>query len=173
MDPAFIELGSRLTEAAITNTWSKVSDRIRKIKADKDKDSQIRAYNQLVSELVDQKADALDIARQYKEQLDKVTISDNDIESLHRTLEKVVGIVMNSNLGEADSVEKQEMRKSFDSLVEMLNSDTLRTLQLLGYNYKKAIGEPLTQVTSEFILSKLDSNPKKSQSFGDEDRGSN
>lgn len=39
MDPAFIELGSRLTEAAITNTWSKVSDRIRKIKADKDKDS--------------------------------------------------------------------------------------------------------------------------------------
>ncbi|QFR24967.1 hypothetical protein [Schleiferilactobacillus harbinensis] len=126
-----------------------------------------------MSELVDQKADALDIARQYKEQLDKVTISDNDIESLHRTLEKVVGIVMNSNLGEADSVEKQEMRKSFDSLVEMLNSDTLRTLQLLGYNYKKAIGEPLTQVTSEFILSKLDSNPKKSQSFGDEDRGSN
>ena len=31
-------------------------------------------------------------------------------------------------------------------------------MQLIGFNYKTAIGEPLTQVTKEFLLSKLSVN---------------
>jgi len=44
---------------------------------------------------------------------------------------------------------------SFNSLLDLLNADTLKTLQLLGYNYKEAIGIPLTEATANFISSKL------------------
>ena len=33
--------------------------------------------------------------------------------------------------------------------------DTLKTMQLLGFNYKAAIGEPLTLMLKNFILSKV------------------
>lgn len=40
-------------------------------------------------------------------------------------------------------------------LVALLNKDTLKTMQLLGFNYKEAIGEPLTEVCSNAIRNKL------------------
>ncbi|WP_273947073.1 hypothetical protein [Leuconostoc mesenteroides] len=90
-------------------------------------------------------------ARNYKERLEQVTISDSDIESLHNTVSIVLKIIKPlSQSGE------QEDEKSIDIVLDLLNSDTLKTLQLLGYNYKKAIGEPLTQITAEFLKAKLD-----------------
>ncbi|MPM69444.1 hypothetical protein SDC9_116389 [bioreactor metagenome] len=47
-----------------------------------------------------------------------------------------------------------------NTLVELLNKDTLKTMQLLGFNYKEAIGQPLTEVCSNAIKFKLQkSNP--------------
>ena len=37
----------------------------------------------------------------------------------------------------------------------LLNKDTLKTMQLLGFNYKVAIGKPLTEVFSNAIRNKL------------------
>ena len=93
-------------------------------------------------------------ARNYKERLEQMTISDSDIESLHNTVSTVIKLVMPLSQSESKTDEK-----SIDVLLNLLNSDTLKTLQLLGYNYKKAIGEPLTQITSDFLKNKL--NTKK------------
>lgn len=90
-------------------------------------------------------------ARNYKERLEQVNISDSDIESLHNTVSTVIKIIKPLS----QSVE-QEDEKSIDIVLDLLNSDTLKTLQLLGYNYKKAIGEPLTQITADFLKEKLD-----------------
>jgi len=43
-------------------------------------------------------------------------------------------------------------------IVELLNKDTLKTVQLLGFNYKEAIGEPLTEITADLIKKKLSTN---------------
>ena len=40
-------------------------------------------------------------------------------------------------------------------MAELLNKDTLKTMQLLGFNYREAIGEPLTEVCANTIKSKL------------------
>ncbi len=37
----------------------------------------------------------------------------------------------------------------------MISVDTLKTMQLIGFNYKSAIGEPLTLMLKNFILSKV------------------
>lgn len=46
-------------------------------------------------------------------------------------------------------------KDSMNQLVALLNKDTLKTMQLLGFNYKEAIGEPLTEVCSNAIREKL------------------
>ena len=46
-------------------------------------------------------------------------------------------------------------------LVGLLNKDTLKTMQLLGFNYKEEIGLPLTEVCSDAIKNKLGSNLNK------------
>lgn len=54
-----------------------------------------------------------------------------------------------------------EEQESMLKLVGLLNKDTLKTMQLLGFNYKEAIGLPLTEVCSDAIKNKLGSNLNK------------
>lgn len=45
--------------------------------------------------------------------------------------------------------------ESYEQIKELISVDTLKTMQLLGFNYKAAIGEPLTLMLKNFILSKV------------------
>ncbi|MCD5417299.1 hypothetical protein LR021_02885 [Candidatus Bipolaricaulota bacterium] len=42
--------------------------------------------------------------------------------------------------------------KTCEQIKELISIDTLKTIQLLGFNYKAAIGEPLTQLCANAIL---------------------
>ena len=41
----------------------------------------------------------------------------------------------------------------FEQLNELINTDTLKTMQLLGFNFKAAIGEPFTALCANAISS--------------------
>ena len=45
--------------------------------------------------------------------------------------------------------------QTYEQIKELISVDTLKTMQLLGFNYKSAIGEPLTLMLRNFILSKV------------------
>ena len=68
---------------------------------------------------------------------------------MHNTLERVISL-----LSSFTSVEDGK-EDSMKQLVALLNKHTLKTMQLLGFNYKEAIGEPLTEVCSNAIRNKL------------------
>ena len=57
--------------------------------------------------------------------------------------------------------------ETFEQMKELISVDTLKAIQLLGFNYKAAIGEPLTQLCADAILSKSESKgnlvPSKSK----------
>lgn len=76
------------------------------------------------------------------------------IEYLHNTLERVISL-LSSFTGVEDNKEN-----SMKQLVALLNKDTLKTMQLLGFSYKEAIGEPLTEVCSNAIREKLGGKTK-------------
>ncbi|MGO2981508.1 MAG: hypothetical protein ACTINR_08000 [Leuconostoc mesenteroides] len=151
MDETLLTLNTAFAKAITEVTVEKVTNKITQIKSNHDLKKQVTDYEQLVNDLLDNKNKLELTARNYKERLEQVTISDSDIESLHNTVSIVLKIIKPlSQSGE------QEDEKSIDIVLDLLNSDTLKTLQLLGYNYKKAIGEPLTQITAEFLKAKLD-----------------
>ena len=56
-------------------------------------------------------------------------------------------------LGKPESErEKIEIQvQGYEQIKELISVDTLKSMQLLGFNYKAAIGEPLTQLCANAI----------------------
>ncbi|MFW3479703.1 hypothetical protein ACRCJP_01050 [Aerococcus urinaeequi] len=112
----------------------------------------------------------------YRDQFDQIYLSEKDIDYLQQTATRLINLFIpeitdekkeelenqlvnqqgQSNL-EAELVikqwEKEQMkqRKSIEQLVDLIQVDTLRTMQLSGFNYREAIGEPLTELVANSI----------------------
>ena len=112
----------------------------------------------------------------YRDQFDQIYLSEKDTDYLQQTATRLINLFIpeitdekkeelenqlvnqqgQSNL-EAELVikqwEKEQMkqRKSIEQLVDLIQVDTLRTMQLLGFNYREAIGEPLTELVANSI----------------------
>ena len=80
-------------------------------------------------------------------------ISDEDIKHLHNTISRVLDILRLETPVSGNADDNYDPYGHFESAKELINMDTLKTMQLLGFNYKAAIGEPLTQLCANAIIS--------------------
>lgn len=141
---ALTEMGVTLTTLAVKGTATAIYSKIESVKSVKDADKLRNTYDEIISELLSEREEAIRVAMAYKEELEKVQISDEDIEHLHNTVEKIIEI-FKEKTPESESID------SFEQLKELISVDTLKTMQLLGFNYKAAIGEPLTELCANAI----------------------
>ena len=106
-----------------------------------------------------EREEAVRIAQAYKSELERIVISDEDIEHLHNTVSNILEIFKNIQLAGVDPQDTlgvmrvQKQIETMEQVKNLISVDTLKTMQLLGFNYKAAIGEPLTQICSRAILS--------------------
>ena len=122
----------------------------KKIKASKDEQNIIalrQNYEEIINELISEREEAIRIAQAYKNELEKVVISDDDIEHLHYTVKNFVSLL--SLFGKPNMIDHQTLL----TLQSLISVNTLKAMQLLGFNYKAAIGEPLTQLCAQKITS--------------------
>lgn len=143
-------LGTSLAQLAASGIATAVASKAQAIKDSRDADRVRNTYEEIVSQLLQERAEAVQIAQAYKDELDRVRISDEDIEALNQTVGRVLDLLREWSVIEpADSADGAP--DAFDAIRELLNADTLRTMQLLGFNYKEAIGEPLTELCAKKI----------------------
>lgn len=152
---ALFKAGVELGVLAVKGTTTLVNSKIQSIKDERSAEKLRNTYDEIINELLSEREQAIRIAQAYKEEYEKVNINDEDIEYLHKTLTQMISLI--SSFTNVDS----EQEASMTQLVELLNKDTLKTMQLLGFNYKEAIGEPLTEVCATTIKSKLSPSPKR------------
>ena len=101
--------------------------------------------------------EAIRIAQSYKSELEKVVISDEDIQHLHNTVSNILEIIKSIQIasalpkGEDEIAKVKSQVESYEQIKELISVDTLKTMQLLGFNYKAAIGEPLTEICANAI----------------------
>lgn len=140
-----VSLGISLAELAIKSTATTVATKVKAIKDEKNAEKIRNTYDELINELLSERQEAIRIAQAYKDELEKVRISEDDIKHLHNTVTTLLKMLAsyNSNI-KSDDLEK---------FLPLLSVDTLRTMQLLGFNYKAAIGQPLTELCSNKISS--------------------
>ena len=149
MDKELIDLGIRLGELAFVNTTSFVSTKIKSFKNEKDIQKLKNNYEEIINQLLDEKQEAIRIAQAYREEVENTNRSDDKIDYLHNTVAKALK-VLDSYSGD------REMEVT--DIVKLIDKDVLKTMQLLGFNYKDAIGQPLTDLCRDYINSKSISN---------------
>ena len=153
-------LGTSLTELPVKGTVTAVSNKIKAIKEEKNVEKIRNTYDTIINELLNEREEAVRIAQAYKSELEKVVISDEDFQRLHNTVSRILEIIKGIQIasaeqqgGDVNAVRTQV--ESYEQIKELISVDTLKTMQLIGFNYKSAIGEPLTLMLKNFILSKV------------------
>ena len=154
LDNTIVELGTQLGILAAKNTASTIYNKISVLKLKKADEKTIAEYEEIINDLITEKQELIRIANAYKQQYENINISDEDMEYLHNTLR----IVLESTSPDGKTDENLSVALAF------LNKDTLKTMQLIGFNYKEGIGRPLTELCEEWIKLKL--SPKKTQAQG-------
>ena len=143
MEPEYISgivaLSASLSELAVKGTATAISNRVKAVKTEKDA-AVIRAT-------YDEREEAVRIAQAYKSELDRVQISDEDIANLHNTVSRILELVKDEN--------NTQQIESYEKMKELISIDTLKSMQLLGFNFKYAIGEPLTMLIRNMIMSRV------------------
>ena len=154
MDKELIDLGIRLGELAFVNTTSFVSTKIKSFKNEKDIQKLKNNYEEIINQLLDEKQEAIRIAQAYREEVENTNISDDKIDYLHNTVAKALIVL--------DSYDDDKQMEVTD-IVKLIDKDVLKTMQLLGFNYKEAIGQPLTDLCRDYINSKSISNSNQNK----------
>lgn len=107
-------------------------------------------YNEIVSELLPKRYEAVRIVQAYKSELDRIIISDDDIEHLHNTVSRLLEIIKTfwlsfpTTKGERENAKVTAQAESYEQIKESISVDTLKTMQLIRFNYKAVIGDTLT-----------------------------
>lgn len=148
----YTDLIVKTANVAIKNTVDTVFNRIDKAKANRDKDKTILELEELIKELIDEKNELHSVIKQYEGLLAVQRISNEDIEFI---TDNVIPIL--TELFESDAIkltneaDVQNFSQVMEVIAPLLSTETLTILQLLGFNFKEAIGIPLSNVVSNAI----------------------
>jgi hypothetical protein len=149
IDPNVSELTTQLAEIVTRNAASAVTSRISAIRARKLDQQAMNELIELVNDLIADKNELIGVATAFEQELVAQRISDKDITYITTTLLPVVEQLANF----ADDAE--EARGALDAIKSLVTPETLTIMQLVGFNFRRAIGEPLTTLIERLILSRV------------------
>lgn len=148
--PELVSLATTLGEIAIRNTAAVVASRVSAIRARKNDREAVNELVELVNELLDDKTQLVSIARSFEDELVAQRISDEDITFITSEL-----VPAAEKLFAAGGAVDDETQQQIDLIKSVLTPDLLKIMQLVGFNYRRAIGEPLTSLVERLILSSM------------------
>lgn len=128
----------------------KASDLINTYKNNKDNDKLIQIYETIFNDLIDENTKLKNISMNYRNEINQIYLSDQDIKYLQETATRVLNLLLPEN-----EPENSQSRDDILKFIELIQVDTLRTMQLLGFNYREAIGKPLTDLVANSIQNYL------------------
>lgn len=148
-------LVAKTTEIILKNTVETISNKINTAKKDYNKDKTIVALENIINDLLADKAELNRIIKRYEEILSVQKISDDDISYITNHIIPLFKELFESDIiNEDDKIKTNEVNKIIEFLEPLLSVHTLKILQLLGFNFKEAIGTPLTELIKRSINNK-------------------
>ncbi len=158
MDPQLQTLATQLADTAIRNTAGSIADRITAAKARRKDRATIAELEDIVYGLLSDKSELVQIAQAYEQELVAQQISATDIEYISTNFVPLLQRLIES-AGADNSEDGTSQQEMIDLIQPLLSVETVTVLQLIGFNFRKAIGEPLTELVSKLIASKAQVDP--------------
>lgn len=147
MDPQISSLLTSLAQIGVKNSAQAVFDRIKASKATKDSKETIGLLEDIINELIDERSELQRIANALSEHVLAETISEDDIKFITEQLVPVLEFFGASS--ESDS--RENFVQYVAQINKLLSPEILTILQVVGFNYRRAIGEPLTELVATMI----------------------
>lgn len=158
-NPELIKASIDLSKFLIQNTTQTIIDKKKLAKAKGNNEETIQSLEEIINTLIAEKNQLIEIAQTYDEHLVSQKISENDIEYITDSL-----IPLLENILEKDETDEGlKNRESLEMLKPLLAKETFNILQLLGFNFKKAIGEPLTLLINKLISAQTPKTAEQSE----------
>lgn len=158
VDPQVADLGIKLAAALAKNTAAAVGDKVRAAKAKRDSQETINELVGIINGLIADKEELILIAQGFEQELVAQRITEEEIEyittNLIPMLKELIKLAPN-NQNTAANIEQ-----IMDIITRLLSVEMLTILQLVGFNFKKALGEPLTLWLQKLISSKIPADPQ-------------
>ena len=155
------EKDNMLKSLVESETLHNINYKIQELKEVKDAKILINDYNNIVNELIQERAKAILLAQMYRAEFDNIVINDKDIEHLQNTIKNFFDLIVQSYKFELDQDNEEQMKKikiyeqELHSLTNMINADTIKTLFLMGFDFREAIGKPMTDLCARSIRSTI------------------
>ncbi|HAG04504.1 MAG TPA: hypothetical protein DCG28_03595 [Lachnospiraceae bacterium] len=155
------EKDNMLKSLVESETLHNINYKIQELKEVKDAKILINDYNNIVNELIQERAKAILLAQMYRAEFDNIVINDKDIEHLQNTIKNFFDLIVQSYKFELDQDNEEQMKaikiyeQELHSLTNMINADTIKTLFLMGFDFREAIGKPMTDLCARSIRSTI------------------
>jgi len=153
-NPALIKASISLGTLAAKNSTQAIFDKIKTSKVKNSSEETIASLEEIINNLIAEKNELISIAQFYDAQLVSQKISEVDIQYITTNLLPL----LEKMLEESDQKNNIQNLEIFKPL---LSKETFNILQLLGFNFKKALGEPLTELINGLISSQIRDNSDK------------
>ena len=142
-----VEASTQLAVLAAKGTATTVSNKFQSIRQKKQIEDICNSYEELINEVVAERAQAIAVAQACESELRRYEISDEDINHLRATVSDALDVLKEMSPGTDITV--------YEQLKSLITVNTLKAMQLLGFDYKAAIGDPLTKACAAAIEKKL------------------
>ena len=152
MEEPLTKLATSLATVIANNTATAIADRVKTARANKDKDKTIAALEEIINSLVSDKSELIRIAQAYEQEFVAQKITEKDIKYITENLLPLL-----------DKFIPDNQKETADQIKSVLSVETLTIMQLLGFNYKRALGEPLTVLLQKTIEAKTPADPTIAQ----------
>lgn len=140
-------LAAELASIAVRNTASAVFTRVKAIRTGKQHAEQVNELNAIINELVDDRNQLIAIAQAFEQELVAQRISDDDITYITDKLIPAAERLMQLGGNSPDA----QMAEALELLKTVVSVEMLTVMQLVGFNFKRAVGEPLTRLVESLI----------------------
>lgn len=149
MDAILSKLLADLAAVAAKNSAAAIAIQVSAIRARKQNEQTISELTEIINNLVSDREELIGISMGLKERLVSQQITESEIKHVVETTLPII-LHLSKKAG------NQEVTDNIDLLKPLLSVDVLTVFQTLGFNYRTAIGEPLTQLLRSFILSRVE-----------------
>jgi hypothetical protein len=167
LPPEVLQLGTQLTASMARNGSAMIMDKIRSMRASGRQEDTIAGLEEIINDLQEDKRELVQIAQAYQSELVSQQLAPGDIRYIADTLIPLLEQLAVASAEESDpgndeaaaaDVKRQESLKQLELMKSLLSVETANVLQLLGFNFRRAIGEPLTTLCESLILARVTSS---------------
>lgn len=161
MDPVLTPIIAELAVVAGRTSVGAIRDRIHAAEATKNDREVIAAQSEIINDLIADKNDLVRLGDSLREQFVAQQIGP---EELGWVSTKLVPLLERWTVEAAEDDEaKEKAKKALEYVKELLDPELLQLAQALGFNYKYAIGEALSELTHQAIVGARKSSPSPVQ----------